>query len=248
MTASESNHIPERDSDEVWRTHSSGIYHTRRCAAVKHADTVLTRDREALTRHFDECEICAGETGHNRLSDVVIEDTIAPEAIADPETVCIGATALRRGVIESYHTENCKFIRRDDAAFGVISRERLPPEADECEHCARGGGRESTSGQSSIRAVEAVPSRSTDQLWGVGNRGNNRTYHDDRTCPRLREATTIRLRDREFMEETRRRCQHCAGTADVSNAGESISTLAWDLKDMDPDAGFEQVSEVLGDE
>jgi hypothetical protein len=50
------------------------------------------------------------------------------------------------------------------------------------------------------------------------------------------------------MEETRRRCQHCAGTAGATNAGESISTLAWDLKDMDPDAGFEQVSEVLGDE
>jgi uncharacterized Fe-S radical SAM superfamily protein PflX len=66
---SESEHIPERDTDEVWRTHSSGIYHTRRCAAVKHADTVLTRDREALTRHFDECEICAGETGHNNDHD-----------------------------------------------------------------------------------------------------------------------------------------------------------------------------------
>jgi hypothetical protein len=50
------------------------------------------------------------------------------------------------------------------------------------------------------------------------------------------------------MQQTRRRCQHCAGTADATNAGESISTLHYDLEDMDPDAGFEQVSEVLGDE
>jgi len=60
----ETDKIPEREDGEVWRTYSSDVYHTRVCASIKHAENVLARNREAVSRHFDLCKICDSRTDH----------------------------------------------------------------------------------------------------------------------------------------------------------------------------------------
>jgi len=63
-SAAETDKIPDREEGEVWRTYSSDVYHTRICASIKHAENVLARNREALSRHFDLCKICDSRTDH----------------------------------------------------------------------------------------------------------------------------------------------------------------------------------------
>jgi len=127
--AAETDKIPEREDGEVWRTYSSDVYHTRVCASIKHAENVLARNREALSRHFDLCKICASQTDHtnadgefrNRDADIDIGD-IAVIINGDRHFVTAEECLAMRETYRSHNVTQEEIASAADRDRATVSR------------------------------------------------------------------------------------------------------------------------------
>jgi len=148
----------------------------------------------------------------------------------------------------AYHTRRCKVVKDERWEYRAERRENLES-TDVCDFCSRkalnakdeANQNDSQADNTGIIPVEEVPSRYPDEYWrsAKSSAHKNKKYHTERSCHQLRTTNEIATIDRDSMRDIWEECSICSDECSAYNRGESVSNLAYRLRNAD---SFDEVA------
>lgn len=242
--------FPDSDTDVQVTGGNDNVYHTTICGALSaaHDEAIRTVTLSLLDETYRECALCSLRHDGPESDPEPKPTPTAPSLDHDYDYGQEDSDEradqfwIKSEGASVFHSTQCHSAKATDQPV-FLRYSELPAVSRHCFHCRASVKRASGSAISTSDSrgkrdgphqpcdADELPELSEGQVWEATS-GHREKYHTQASCHQLRKANSIRAVGLDILPDAMSECSFCSGNI-YTNAGDSISTLAWDLRRSD---------------